>query len=155
MGFWGRQWRRTKNFTTENAGKLARAGAVAGAGIGATVACFGNPVCGIAAAAVTDAALGGAIERNTQKALDKGASAAENWLADPQGPPPPGMLHTRPVGAASRITSIGEARRFADSDPVGEAERRRRRRDFATGVLILGSLTAAIAYVAKQRFGGS
>ena len=149
MGWWGRQWRRTRNYTSENAGKVARAAAVGGAGIAGSLIPGCGPICGVAAAAAVDSAFGAPIERNVRKATDKGAREVQGWLDNPEGPAPPG-LRTTPTGVALRARGPGGARRFANADPVGDQRAAGKRRQVLQVLTVMLVLAAGATVLARR-----
>ena len=117
--FWGRNWRRAKNYASENAGSLARGATVATAGAAATLIPVCGPICGIAVAAGVDTLLGGPIERTAERAGKRSTEEVEAWFADPQSGPPPPQLVTGLSGARGTTRSLGTVGRF---DPAQERE---------------------------------
>ena len=117
--FWGRNWRRVRNYTSENAGKIARTGAVATAGIAGSLIPGCGPICGVAAAGATDVLLGGPIERTAGRASKRTASEVQAWFDDPESGPAPPQLVSELSGARGTARSLGNVGRF---DPAQEGQ---------------------------------
>ena len=141
MGFWGRQWRRVKNYSSENVGAAARTATVATVAVVASATPCG-PVCGGLAAAATDGLFGGPIERNARRATEAAAERAEGWFDDPSGAAPPELPGTI-EGTYSTVRSIGlegepESRFAAPSDGSEDGPKAK--------PIILGLAAAAAMY---------
>lgn len=87
MGAWSfikRQARHAASWTADHAGELARGGTTAIAGAAGTVVC--GPACGAVAAVVTDAAVGGKVERVARRGVEKPAELLEDHPGTPSLP---------------------------------------------------------------------
>lgn len=105
MGFFGRQWRNVKSYTTRNAGTIARTTVVATVGVVASATPCG-PVCGALAAAGTDALIGGPVERNAKRVAAGTVDTVEDWLSGSDGAEGP-QLVSEIGGTYSTTRSIG------------------------------------------------
>jgi hypothetical protein len=117
-------WSATKKAATatgravkRRAGQIARTSAVAAAGVGGSLIPGCGPICGVAAATLTNELLGGAIERGTRRAIDRTGAAADDFVDYLQGggkpaPRPPGMATT--VSGTSVVSTVAGS---ADEEP--------------------------------------
>lgn len=108
MGLWSSAKRAAKRVGTSlktASGEIARDVAIAGAALGAGLACTvppltpAAPACAAVAAVATDKLLGDVIERKTRQAIDRTGQEADDFIhalrtGKDGGPPPAGMVRT-------------------------------------------------------------